>query len=109
MSAPDVLISNGTCYLAAGEQASSNFIPCGNDYYGHKSCCQAGDLCLSNNACFNDQYGVTYLAGCSDESYSDSSCPDKDGFTDTPWVGLSYCNGSSDEWHACDQQPSRLL
>jgi hypothetical protein len=74
-------ISNGTCYLAPNIASNALFQPCGNDALGHKSCCQLGDQCLSNNACYNSLFGVTYLAGCSDRTYSDDSCPTKAGLT----------------------------
>ena len=75
----NLFISNGTCYRAAGNESDAAFAPCGNDAAGHKSCCQLGDLCLSHNACFNGQFGTTYLAGCSDPTYQDAACPDKPG------------------------------
>jgi hypothetical protein len=77
MAALNPLISNGTCYYQAGEEADSVFIPCGNDALGHKTCCGAGDKCLSSRACYNARYGLTYLVGCSDPDYRDPSCPDK--------------------------------
>ncbi|KAH8902114.1 hypothetical protein BR93DRAFT_887961 [Coniochaeta sp. PMI_546] len=77
--AANPFISNGTCYYEAGEQSDPTFIPCGNDALGHKTCCQAGDMCLSSKACFNLQYMLTYLAGCSDPEYLDDSCPEKPG------------------------------
>jgi hypothetical protein len=73
----DALISNGTCYHAKGQQMDKKMIPCGNSAFGHIQCCQAGDYCLSHLACFNTPFGVTYLAGCTDEGFGDSSCPDK--------------------------------
>lgn len=76
----NAFISNGTCYYGPGEKAASVFFPCGNDALGHKTCCQAGDMCLSNRACYNGEFGVTYLAGCSDPDYEDDSCPDKQAF-----------------------------
>ena len=80
MSDPSIYISNGTCYTGPGVEAASDFIPCGNDFYGHVSCCQKGDNCLGSNACYNIEYEVTYLAGCSDPNYQDESCPDKGAF-----------------------------
>ncbi|EXJ82156.1 hypothetical protein A1O1_08225 [Capronia coronata CBS 617.96] len=101
-------ISNGTCYYANGEEAPSRFIPCGNEALGHKACCESLDMCLSSNACYNGQYGVTYLAGCTDPSYEDSRCPDKGDFADQPWAGLVYCNGTSNEWVACEDSGSTV-
>ncbi|RKU49147.1 hypothetical protein DL546_008226 [Coniochaeta pulveracea] len=123
-------ISNGTCYLAANVPSDPIYIPCGNDAFGHKACCQAGDKCLENNACYNFEFGNTYLVGCSDPDYEDQSCPDKKGVkskklpdpafiqttvtnhmrkTDGGWVGLVTCSGTND-WMPCSQgaQPSTL-
>ncbi|KAH6684827.1 hypothetical protein F5X68DRAFT_262736 [Plectosphaerella plurivora] len=107
MSDDNVFISNGTCYLAAGVEAHKAMIPCGNAvFYGDLTCCQQGDVCLTSNACYNQEFGVTYLAGCSDPKYKAASCPDKGAFEDEPWVGLVYCNGTSNEWTACAQSAS---
>ncbi|EXJ77334.1 hypothetical protein A1O3_09560 [Capronia epimyces CBS 606.96] len=95
-------ISNGTCYYADGEEAPSRFIPCGNEAIGHKACCESLDMCLSSSACYNGQYGVTYLAGCTDSTYDDPRCPDKGDFSGQTWAGLVYCNGTSNEWVACE-------
>jgi len=89
MSDPSVQISNGTCYSAKGQKMDSSFIPCGNDFFGHKTCCGAGDNCLADNACFgthgNGGEGtlLTYLAGCTDPDYQDASCPNK-----APYAGM---------------------
>ncbi|KIW99713.1 uncharacterized protein Z518_11126 [Rhinocladiella mackenziei CBS 650.93] len=101
-------ISNGTCYYANGEEAPSRYIPCGNEALGHKPCCESLDMCLSSNACYNGQYGVTYLAGCTDPDYLDSKCPDKGDFADQTWAGLVYCNGTSNEWVACEDSGSTV-
>lgn len=74
---PNIHVSNGTCYSGRDLKANSSMIPCGNDYYGHIACCQESDTCLESNSCFNGEYFVTYVAGCSDPSYEDESCPDK--------------------------------
>lgn len=52
--------------------------------------------------------GVTYLAGCTDSDYEDSSCPDKGDFSDQTWAGLVYCNGTSNEWVACEDDGSTV-
>ncbi|KAK0642043.1 hypothetical protein B0T16DRAFT_334981 [Cercophora newfieldiana] len=78
MSDVNPLISNGTCYYATGLRSEGSYLPCGNSALGHASCCSAGDMCLSFNACFNSRWGVTYLAGCTDRNYQDPSCPHKD-------------------------------
>lgn len=81
MSDVDIFLSNGTCYYAPGQRADRAMIPCGNShYFGPLTCCQQGDKCLASNACFNSEFGVTYLAGCSDPEYEDPSCPEKEGF-----------------------------
>ncbi|EXJ59268.1 hypothetical protein A1O7_06700 [Cladophialophora yegresii CBS 114405] len=96
-------ISNGTCYYYDGYEADSRYIPCGNAALGPKVCCESLDMCLSSGACYNAQYGVTYLAGCTIETYDDPICPKKT-FEDEQWVGLVYCNGTSNEWVACDEK-----
>ncbi|OAP54509.1 hypothetical protein AYL99_10957 [Fonsecaea erecta] len=101
-------ISNGTCYYYDGTQADSRYIPCGNVALGHKSCCESLDMCLSSHACYNGQFGVTYLAGCTDSSYDDPVCPDKGEFQEQPWAGLVYCNGTSNEWVACEDEGSTV-
>ena len=72
---PEINVSNGTCYMADGRESGGAMIPCGNDYFGHVACCQAGDKCLESNACFNDAFDVTYIAGCTDASFEDLNCP----------------------------------
>ena len=74
-------ISEGTCYFSSGNEAPSRFIPCGNSQGGHVPCCESQDNCLSSNACYNPQYGVTYLAGCTDSSYDDPACPNKGDYS----------------------------
>ncbi len=92
---PNVFVSNGTCYWAADQQMNANFLPCGNDFYGHRACCWVGDTCLADNACFgshgdgSDGTRVTYLAGCSDPSYADATCPDK-----APYEGEHFSSSS---------------
>ncbi len=80
MADPDRSISNGTCFYAPRQEASSNFIPCGNWIFGHVHCCQAGDFCLDDKACYNSKHGTTYLAGCSRFDYQHPNCPDKKPF-----------------------------
>lgn len=91
MSNSDIFISKGKCYSAKGEELDDSFIPCGNDDFGHVACCGRGDTCLTNNSCFGihgSGYGsyLTYMAGCTDSDYKDSSCPNKD-------IGQSPCRG----------------
>ena len=95
------------CYYAANERAGSAIVPCGGTK-GYSACCQIGDLCLSQNSCWNPTHNVTYLYGCSDPSYSDASCPWKCGptFDTGKYVGLDYCyNTNLNDW-ACAHPPS---
>lgn len=73
----NLFISNGTCYLRIDLEADEAMIPCGNDANDHVACCQAGDNCLESSVCFNSDFGVTYLAGCTDPDYEHPSCPNK--------------------------------
>lgn len=107
------------CYYAPNKQAGSAIIPCGDPTSGVQSCCQNGDFCMSDSVCFNPMMGVTYQYGCTDSSYTDQiSCPQKCGLDvgkyferlkaakkadggcteESNWVGLIYCNGSSNQW-----------
>ncbi|KAK0614958.1 hypothetical protein B0T17DRAFT_540696 [Bombardia bombarda] len=110
MSSSNILVSNGTCYSAAGQKLDGSFIPCGNAAFGHQTCCGAGDNCLGDHACFGIHgsagYGsyLTYMAGCTDPDYKDGSCPDKKGI-DQPWIALTVCNNTDDHvWAACSQE-----
>ena len=47
------LITNGTCYYKAGEEMAEEYSPCGNAALSHCWCCQLGDACASENACYN--------------------------------------------------------
>lgn len=82
MSDQNVLVSSGKCYTAPGQELDASFIPCGNDAFGHQTCCGAGDVCLADGACFGEHgtgYGhmLTYWAGCTDSEYKDAACPQK--------------------------------
>ncbi|KPM37915.1 hypothetical protein AK830_g8617 [Neonectria ditissima] len=108
MSGNNIYVSNGTCYSAKGEKLGKSFIPCGNNAYGYQTCCGAGDNCLVDNSCFgiySSGYGsyLTYMAGCTDPDYEDSSCPDKKGI-DQPWIALTLCDDTDGEWAACSQK-----
>ncbi|KAM7203328.1 hypothetical protein V8F33_002319 [Rhypophila sp. PSN 637] len=107
MGRPDPNVSNGTCYYQGGKKLDKAFIPCGNDAIQHVPCCQAGDMCLGSNACFGASYGVTYLAGCTDDNYVDGSCPDKSPFSDSNWVGLIYVGDN--KWSPCHQKAEPTL
>ncbi|KAK3985888.1 hypothetical protein QBC44DRAFT_151121 [Cladorrhinum sp. PSN332] len=104
----NILVSNGTCYSAAGDELDKSFIPCGNAAFGPQTCCGAGDICLRNNACFGYHgtgYGsaLTYQAGCTDPEYKDQSCPDKHGI-DGPWIALTRCDDGDGLWAPCPQE-----
>ena len=72
---PNPNISNGTCYWAPGKTMNKAFIPCGNDAFGHKVCCQANDLCVGLELCRSD-FGFHYMAGCTDPNFANiSACP----------------------------------
>ncbi|KAK4174150.1 hypothetical protein QBC36DRAFT_193000, partial [Triangularia setosa] len=74
----DINLANGTCYYAVGKKANGQFIPCGNADFGHTMCCWAGSYCFSEgHTCFKFDVSTTYMAGCTDSTYEDSSCPDK--------------------------------
>ena len=121
----DPYTSFGKCYFdSSGTEAPGRFIPCGNVNYGNISCCQSGNMCLDSHACYDGLTGMTYVGGCTDESYSDTSCPQKGTYggmhppshptqpqpcaqTNPPspgeaWLGYTYCNGTSNEWVGCD-------
>ncbi|KAK4041407.1 hypothetical protein C8A01DRAFT_45466 [Parachaetomium inaequale] len=102
MADPDQSISNGTCFWAPGIESDPRFIPCGNAAFGNIHCCQAGDYCLADGACYNDRWGTTYLAGCTDLFYQDASCPDKQSYNDQPWAGLIYCRPN--RWVVCEER-----
>ena len=86
MSDFDPNISNGTCYYDdSGNEAPSRYIPCGSSEDGYVPCCESQDNCLTSRACYNLQFGVTYLAGCTDKTYSDVMCPDKGDYSSKPF------------------------
>jgi hypothetical protein len=68
------------CFYAVDERAGSAIVPCASGS-AFAACCQIGDICLSDSACWNPQYNVTYLYGCTDPTYSDYTCPYKCGAT----------------------------
>ncbi|CAN8104184.1 unnamed protein product [Discula destructiva] len=49
------------------------------------------------------------MAGCTDQSYVDKTCPQKLGFKDQEWVGMVHCgtgaNGDTD-WGGCKVDPA---
>ncbi|KAK4198388.1 hypothetical protein QBC40DRAFT_256125 [Triangularia verruculosa] len=88
----DINISNGTCYYAPGKKAHEQFIPCGNVDFGNNMCCWAGSFCLGpGNICQMPDEGAVYMAGCTDSTYEDPSCPDKKVYSDQPWTDMVIC------------------
>ena len=75
---PLVSAQDNQCFYAADKRAGSIIVPCSSGP-GYASCCQLGDICLSDSACWNAQYNVTYLYGCTDSAYTDYTCPYKCG------------------------------
>lgn len=109
---PSPNVSNGTCYFGINNQTKGDFVPCGNIAFGDWPCCALGDSCLgfeSANACYDPDSGNAYMAGCTDQSYVDKTCPQKLGFKDQEWVGLNQCgtesNGDKD-WGGCKVDPA---
>lgn len=49
------------------------------------------------------------MAGCTDQSYVDKTCPQKLGFKNQEWVGMIHCgtesNGDTD-WGGCKVDPA---
>lgn len=48
------------------------------------------------------------MAGCTDESYVDKTCPQKLDFKDQEWVGLQHCNiepSGDTDWGGCKVPP----
>ncbi len=88
---PDPYASSGTCYYSKDHEADSEYIPCGNTAFGVFSCCSVGSICKDHNACYLSRESCraestqppltlpanTYVAGCTDPTYSDPSCPEK--------------------------------
>jgi hypothetical protein len=62
-----------SCYYAAGKLALEQYVPCASGPET-TSCCLAGDYCLSDGACFGSGTNMTYIAGCTDSSFKDSTC-----------------------------------
>ena len=48
----------GTCYYAAGKTAPPQYAPCGDATVETRSCCEFGDNCMSNNACYGSSRKV---------------------------------------------------
>ncbi|KAI1345016.1 hypothetical protein F5Y15DRAFT_14491 [Xylariaceae sp. FL0016] len=104
MSDIDINVSNGTCYWSANARTKDDFIPCGNVAIGSDyACCQAGDKCLGSNACYNLEYGTTYLIGCTDSEYSAPSCPQKGEYSSQQVVGLTRCDPDKELWAGCEE------
>lgn len=53
--------------------------------------------------------GVTYLAGCTDPTFSDEQCAQKPGYTGQQWVALARCSGENISlWTGCAHHPSQV-
>lgn len=49
------------------------------------------------------------MAGCTDQSYVDKTCPQKLGFKDQEWVGMIHCGTDSagnTDWGGCKVDPA---
>jgi hypothetical protein len=53
------------CYYSANNLLESVFLPCGDPQNGFKSCCEAGDNCLANNACYSPRCKYSTYFGLS--------------------------------------------
>ncbi|KAI1109286.1 hypothetical protein F5Y14DRAFT_39628 [Nemania sp. NC0429] len=94
MSNADLYLSFGDCFYGEGQISDSRFLPCGNSAVsGTQSCCFQGDFCLASSVCYDNDTSVTYIAGCTDATYSSSRCPHKAGYPDQQWVALARCDG----------------
>lgn len=53
--------------------------------------------------------GNTYVAGCTDPTYGDSTCLGKLGFGDQEWVAIHHCGTTSSgdtNWGGCKNDPA---
>ncbi|KAI0111615.1 hypothetical protein F4814DRAFT_450290 [Daldinia grandis] len=135
MNGTDLYISKGTCFFGPGQVADSKYLPCGNsELLGPQSCCYAGDFCLSSTACFdtnstsfslpsnevnhhhietngtnlgtNTVAVVTYLAGCTDSTFTSAKCTNKYEYPDQQYVAIARCEGDDvDIWSGCSRHP----
>ena len=105
-----ILLSEGTCYFGAGQLADKNYIPCGNaNLEGPQACCYKGDYCLSSNTCWDAVTLVTYIAGCTDDLFRSSVCPQRINYPDQQWVALARCDGADiDLWTGCAHHPQYI-
>ncbi|KAL2216804.1 hypothetical protein M432DRAFT_645818 [Thermoascus aurantiacus ATCC 26904] len=60
-----------SCYWPNGDLAPDNWTPCPNS----KVCCTAGEMCLTNNLCYEANLNIAYRGACSDRSWSETYCP----------------------------------
>ncbi|KAM7184172.1 hypothetical protein V8F33_013145 [Rhypophila sp. PSN 637] len=104
-------ISNGTCYYAENTKTKGDFIPCGNDAIEVWSCCLTGSICLGRgdaNACWDPVSKNTYVAGCTDPSFTSPNCrPKPKKFHEQEWVAINQaCKNLQDgsdiiNWTGC--------
>ncbi|KAI1435224.1 hypothetical protein GGR50DRAFT_658232, partial [Xylaria sp. CBS 124048] len=101
----DPNVSNGSCWANVNVALPDEYIPCGNAADGNShACCHVGDNCLSSNACYHDHFGITYLAGCTNQDFSGPACQDKGVFFNQPWVGLTRCDPDQSLWAGCPEK-----
>ncbi|KAJ2992511.1 hypothetical protein NUW58_g2143 [Xylaria curta] len=110
MSNAGLYVSFGECFYGEGQISDPRFIPCGNAAVGGtQACCFQGDFCLSANVCYDNDTSVTYIAGCTDATYSSSKCPHKAGYPDQQWVALARCDGSDiDLFSGCGHHKNQI-
>ncbi|KAI1467515.1 uncharacterized protein F4812DRAFT_459620 [Daldinia caldariorum] len=107
MNETDLFISKGTCFFGPGQVADPKYLPCGNsELLGPQPCCYAGDFCMSSTACFDSDTVVTYLAGCTDSTFTSAKCTNKYAYPDQQYVAIARCEGSQvDIWSGCAKHP----
>ncbi|KAM0326703.1 hypothetical protein ACHAQA_006576 [Verticillium albo-atrum] len=98
------------CYFARGMLAPPEVVPCfptNLDAGEASACCQAGDFCLTDGACFDPRSRTTYMYGCTDDTYEHANCPAKCGLdTDkSPWVGMIKCHDEDVDEDERDDPP----
>ena len=99
------------CYYAKHKQAGSEFIPCKDPAkYGVSWCCQKGDVCLEDQACWNPTYDITYQLGCTDAEYEDEKqCPKKCGLDVGEYSLVVKRKGQSSLYYSCPPAGRRKL
>ncbi|KAJ9619972.1 hypothetical protein H2203_008248 [Taxawa tesnikishii (nom. ined.)] len=95
-----------TCYTIGSEYISSTnqFFPCTSaNSTTHASCCYHGDYCMEGGVCHytHDKASGSgyYLAGCTDPTYADESCPKQ---CTGQWGTDIVYNFNTNLWACCD-------